>query len=162
MVSPPMMQGASLGADNWPLDLIAWAGTHVAVLTGVATAVETIVVLRVVVVTAAVQAAVGWGTAGAVMEKTGQVDSIVVQRVVVVTAAVTVGWAVAVVTIVVGEDDGLDQAEVVETELGWVQLLRSFLALSRLSGNLKFPSSSISFFKLNSKDCRHWRNSCLK
>ena len=74
----------------------------------------------------------------------------------------TVGWAVAVVTIVVGEDDDLDQAEVVETELGWVQLLRSFLALSRLSGNLKFPSSSISFFKLNSKDCRHWRNSCLK
>ena len=80
MVSPPMMQGASLGADNWPLDLETGAGTHAAGLTGVAIAVGTLVTQRVVVVTAALGAAVGWGTAAkAGLGKAAQVDTIVVQ-----------------------------------------------------------------------------------
>ena len=115
MVSPPMMQGASLGADNWPLDLETGAGTHTAGLTGVAIAVGTLVTQRVVVVMAALGAAVGWGTAArAGLGKAAQVDTIVVQCVVVVTAAVTVGWAVAVVTIVVGVDDDPDKVEVAD------------------------------------------------
>lgn len=46
-----------------------------AVLAGVITAVDTIVIQRVVVVAAALTAAVGWGTAGAGLEKAGQVDN---------------------------------------------------------------------------------------
>merc|ERR1719318_1420914 len=80
MVSPPMMQGASPGADNWPLDLETGAGTHTAGLTGVAIAVGTLVTQRVVVVMAALGAAVGWGTAAkAGLGKAAQVDTIVVQ-----------------------------------------------------------------------------------
>ena len=50
------------------------AGTQTAVLAGVITAVGTIVLQRVVVVVAALTAAVGWGTAGAGLEKAGQVE----------------------------------------------------------------------------------------
>ena len=146
-LNPAVVHGISLEAGDRPLGLETGAGTHVAVLTGVATAVVTIVVQHVVVVTAAIVAAVGWGTAARTgLGKAAQVDTLVIQQVVVVTAAVNVDWGEAVVTIVVVVDDDLG-----------IKFLRSLLASLRLSGNTKFPSSSISI-SLSSKFSINCRN----
>ena len=119
-----------------------------AVLAGVITAVDTIVIQRVVVVAAALTAAVGWGTAGAGLEKAGQVDMLpdngqhkhpaVLTELVMTAAVVTIVVECVVddaLKTVVVEGDGLDRDEVVETGLD--------TNLKQPKGLIIFPSSSI-------------------
>ena len=134
-MTPAVVHGVSLKADNWPLDVeteaVAVDIQRVVVVTAALVAgagcreagpVDTIVEQRVVVVAAAI-------AAGAGNREAEQVVTIVVQHVVVVTLAVTVvGWGAAVVTIV----DDLDTAGVVETGLG--------VNLKQPKGLIMFPS----------------------
>ena len=112
-------------------------------MAGVITAVDTIVVQRVVVVAAALTAAVGWGTAGAGLGKAGQVDMLpdngqhkhtAVMTAAVVTIVVECVVDDALKTVVV-EGDDLDRDDVVETGLD--------TNLKQPKGLIIFPSSSI-------------------